>query len=143
MPKGATFANDILALVFNATPIADIAENDTSAPLTSLYLSFHTAAVNAGNQQTLNESAYTNYARVPVARTSGGWTVASATAVNAALVQFAQCGLTGSTITHVAIGTAASGAGKVLYSGALSASLTVSNQIQPQFAAGAVQVTEA
>jgi len=142
MPKGATFANDILALIFNATAIADLAENDATSPLTSLFVSFHTAAVNAGNAQMLNEAAYTNYARVGVTRNAGGWTVSSAQAVNTALVQFAQCGVTGATITHVAIGTASSGAGKVLYSGALSASLAVSNQIQPQFAASAIQVVE-
>jgi hypothetical protein len=58
------------------------------------------------------------------------------------LAQFAQCGVTGATITHVAIGTASSGAGNVLYAGALDASLAVANGIQPQFAAGALNVTE-
>ena len=78
-----------------------------------------------------------------MARTTGGWDVPSGGATaNAALAQFAQCGVTGATITHVAIGTAASGAGTVLYAGALSSSLAVANGIQPQFAAGALDVTE-
>ena len=51
-------------------------------------------------------------------------------------------GVTGATLTHVAIGTAASGAGTVLYAGALSSSLAVANGIQPQFAAGALDMTE-
>ena len=142
MPKSTTFANDILALIFNATAIADLAENDSSSPATNLYLSLHTADPGVGGSQTNNETSYTNYARVAVARTSGGWTVASASAANTALAQFPQCGVTGATVTHVAIGTAASGAGKVLYAGALNASLAVSNLIQPQFGASALTVSE-
>jgi len=142
MPKSTTFANDILALIFNATAIADLAENDSSSPATNLYLSLHTADPGVGGSQTNNETSYTNYARVAVARNAGGWTVASASAANTALAQFPQCGVTGATVTHVAIGTAASGAGKVLYAGALNASLAVSNLIQPQFGASALTVSE-
>lgn len=143
MPKSTLTCNSILALIFNATAWADIAENDSSSPLTNLYLSLHTADPGVGNSQLTNEAAYTNYARIPIARTTGGWDVPSGGATaNAALAQFAQCGVTGATLTHVAIGTAASGAGTVLYAGALSSSLAVANGIQPQFAAGALDVTE-
>lgn len=143
MPKSTATCNSILALIFNATAWADIAQNDGSGPLTDLYLSLHTADPGVGNNQTTNETAYTNYARIAIPRTTGGWDVPSAGATaNAALAQFAQCGVTGATLTHVAIGTAASGAGTVLYAGALSSSLAVANGIQPQFAAGALDVTE-
>jgi hypothetical protein len=143
MPKSTATCNSILALIFNATAWADMAENDTSSPNTNLYVSLHTASPGVGNDQTTNETAYTNYARVAVVRTTSGWTVPSAGATsNAALVQFPQCGVTGSTITYVAIGTAASGAGTVLYQGALNSSLAVSNLIQPQFAIGDLDVTE-
>jgi hypothetical protein len=143
MPKSTLTCNSILALIFNATTWADIAENDTSAPLTNLYLSLHTADPGVGNVQTTNETAYTNYVRIAVARTTGGWSVpASGATANAALAQFAQCGVTGATLSHVAIGTASSGAGTVLYAGALSSSLAVANGIQPQFAAAALTVTE-
>ncbi len=144
MPKSTTFCNDLLGLIFRGTAIADLAENDTSSPLTDLYISLHTADPGVGGSQTTNETAYTNYARVAVARSGVGWSAPSGGALeSAALIQFAQCGVTGATITYVAIGTASSGAGKVLYAGALSSSLTVSNLIQPQFAAGALDVTEA
>jgi len=143
MPKSTSTCNSLLALIFNATTWNLIAENDSTSPATNLYLSLHTASPGVGNDQTTNEAAYTNYARIPVARTTGGWDVPSGGATaNAALAQFAQCGVTGATITHVAIGTAASGAGTVLYAGALSSSLAVANGIQPQFAAGALDVTE-
>lgn len=143
MPKSTATCNSILALIFNATAWADIAENDSSTPSTNLYLSLHTGDPGVGGAQTTNETAYTNYARIAVARTTSGWDVPSGGATaNAALAQFAQCGVTGATITHVAIGTASSGTGTVLYAGALSSSLAVANGIQPQFAAGALDVTE-
>lgn len=142
MPKSTTFCNDLAALVFNATAIANLADNAASAPLTNLYLSLHTASPGIGGSQLTNETAFTNYVRIAVARTVGGWTVASGVSTNAALAQFAQCGVTGATITHVAIGTAASGAGKVLYAGALNSPLSVSNLIQPQFSAAALTATE-
>lgn len=143
MPKSTATCNSILALIFNATAWADIAQNDGSGPLTDLYLSLHTADPGVGNNQTTNETAYTNYVRIAVVRTTSGWDAPSGGATaNAALAQFAQCGVTGATLTHVAIGTASSGAGTVLYAGALSSSLAVANGIQPQFAAGALDVTE-
>lgn len=142
MPKSTTFSNDLLALIFNGTAIADLAENDTTSPLANLYVSLHSASPGIGGAQTTNEVAYTNYVRIPISRNPAGWTVALAQAVNTALAQFAQCGVTGATATHVAIGTAVSGAGKVLYAGPLNATLTIANLIQPQFAAGALTVTE-
>lgn len=144
MPKGTTTCNNVLKLIFNATNWANVADNAASSPLTNLFLSLHTADPGVGGSQTTNETSYTNYARVSVARTTSGWTAATAASTqNVALLQFPQCGATGATVTHVAIGTATSGAGTILYSGALNSSLSVANLIQPQFSAGALTVTEA
>lgn len=144
MPKSTSASTSILALIFNATTWADIAEDDTTSPATNLYLSLHTADPGVGGSQLTNETAYTNYVRIAVSRDTGGWDAPAAAATqNAALAQFAQCGVTGATLTHVAIGTGAAGAGLVLYAGALTSSLAVANGIQPQFAAGALDVTEA
>ncbi len=142
MPKSTTTCNNILKLIFNAVAWANMADNAAASPLTNLYLSLHTADPGVGNAQTTNETSYTNYTRIAVVRSAVGWTVATNTATNAALAQFAQCGATGATITHVAIGTAASGAGNVLYAGALNSSLAVANGIQPQFAATALVASE-
>lgn len=143
MPKSTATCNSLLALLFNATAWANIADNAGSSPVSNLYVSLHTSDPGVGNSQTTNEAAYTNYARVAVARTTSGWAVPTGGETeNAALVQFPQCGASGATITHIAIGTASSGAGTVLYAGALSASLAVANGIQPQFAAGALTVAE-
>ena len=145
MSKGDTFESDILKLIFNATPIANLADNTAASPLTNLYVSLHTADPGETGTEATNETAYTNYARVAVARTTGGWTVsgtAPTQVANAAQVSFPACGTTGATVTHFAVGVAASGTTKILYSGALSASLAVANGITPSFAAGALVITE-
>jgi hypothetical protein len=144
MPKSSTFSEDILNLVFRGTPIANIADNASSSPLTNLYLSLHTADPGIGGLQTTNEATYGGYARLAVARSAVGWDDATGVqqTVNAALAQFAECTSGSNTITHVAIGTASSGAGKVLYAGALSSSRAISAGIQPQFADSALTVQE-
>ena len=142
MSKGNTFENDLMKLIFNATAIANIADNAASSPLTNLYVSLHTADPGEGGDQTTSEATYTSYARVAVSRNSGGWTVTGNQAENAALVQFPQCTGGSNTLTYVGVGTASTLAGKLLYSGALTASLAVSSGIQPQFAAGSLVVSE-
>jgi hypothetical protein len=73
MPKSTTACNNILALIFNATTWNNIAEDDSTSPNTDLYLSLHTASPGVGGAQTTNETAYTNYVRIPVERTTSGW----------------------------------------------------------------------
>lgn len=141
MSAGNTFENDLMKLIFNATAIANIADNAASSPLTNLYVSLHTADPGESGSQTTSEATYTSYARVAVARTSGGWTVTNETAANTAAVNFPACTGGSNTITHFAIGTASSSTGKVLFSGALSASLAVSTGITPSFAIGDLTVS--
>lgn len=145
MSKSNTFENDILQLIFNNVDIADIGDAgglQNSAAAGSLYVALHTSDPGEAGNASTNESAYTSYARVAVARSGAGWTVSGNSATNFALVQFPECTGGSETITHVSITTAASGTSKILYSGALSASRSVSSGIQPQFAAGALTVTE-
>jgi hypothetical protein len=144
--KGSTFEQDILKLIFNATAIANIADNAATSPLTNLFVALHTADPLEAGDQTSSEATYTGYARVSVARTSGGWTVSAAgdptTAVNAGTITFGACTAGSNTITHATIGVATSGASKILYGGALTASLAVSNGITPSFAASALSIAE-
>ncbi len=142
MSKGNTFENDLVKLIFNATAIANIADNAASSPLTNLYVGLHTADPGEAGDQTTSEANYTGYARVAVARTSGGWTVSNNQAVNANAVTFGACTAGSSTVTYFSVGTASSGAGKILYSGPLTAQLAVSAGITPNFPAGALVCTE-
>lgn len=126
MSKGNTFENDWLKLIFNATAIANIADNAASSPLTNLYASLHTADPGEAGDQTTSEAAYTSYARVAVARTSGGWTVTANSVSPAATLSWpTSTGSPSETETFWAVGTASSGAGKLLYSGAISPTITV------------------
>jgi hypothetical protein len=145
MSKGNTFENDLLLLIFNNTNAADIGDATGlrgSSTAGSLYVSLHTADPGEGGNQTTNETSYTSYARVAVARSGAGWTVTGNAVANAALVQFPQCTGGTATLTHFAVGVASSSTGKILYKGALSSSLAVSSGIQPQFAAGDLDITE-
>lgn len=140
--KGNTFDQDFLKLIFQATAIANIADNAATSPITNIYVSLHTADPGPAGNQTTNEATYTGYARIPVARTSGGWSLSAQTISNVADVLFGTCSGGSNTITFVGIGTLVSGTGKLLYSGALTASLAVSNGIAPDFAAGTLTITE-
>lgn len=130
--KGTTFANDILALIFNGTTITGIADNAASSPLSNFYVALHTADPTAAGSQNTSEATYTSYARVAVARTSGGWTVASATSNPTANIDFPACTGGTSTVTYFSIGTASTGAGKILYVGPLSPTISVSTGVTPR-----------
>lgn len=128
MGKGNTFSNDLLKLIFNATTIANIAIDATSSPLTVLAVSLHTGNPGASGNQTTSEAAYPSYARVSVARTTGGWTASSAQSTSpVANIDFpTSTGSPSETETHFAIGTdAAAGTGKILYSGTVTPNITV------------------
>jgi len=145
MSKSNAAETALLALLFNNTDFAGIGDAgglQNSAAAGSFYISLHTSDPGEAGTQSTNETAYTNYARVAVARSGAGWTVSGNSATNAAQITFAQCGVTGATISHVGIGTDSSGAGTLLYSGALNSSLTVAENITPLFAASGLTITE-
>jgi hypothetical protein len=133
MSKGNTFENDIVKLIFNATAIANIADNAATGPLTNLYVSLHTGDPGEAGDQTTSETAYTGYARIAVARTSGGWTVTTNSVSPAANIEFGECTASaGVPITHAAVGTASSSTGKILYKGALTPNITMAVGVIPR-----------
>jgi hypothetical protein len=140
--KGNSLETDVLEIILQAVALANMWDNAASSPITNTHVSLHTADVGEGGSQTTNETSYGSYARVAVARTSGGWTVASGAAENVGAITFPQCSSGSATITHFAVGRDSSGAGYVFYKGALGASLAVSTGITPSFAAGALDITE-
>lgn len=144
MSKSNTHENDYLKLIFNnvtMTLVGDAAGILASAAAGSLYFSLHTADPGEAGDQTTSEVAYTSYARVAVARTSGGFTVSTNTVALVANVTFpAGTGGTG-TATNWGLGTSSSGAGKLLYKGAISPTIVCGNGVTPQLTAGTV-VTE-
>lgn len=132
---------DLLFLNTDWANIGDAAGLQNSATAGSFYLSLHTADPGETGNQTTNEANYTSYARVAIARTAGGWTRSGNTMSNTALIQFPACTGGSSTVTHWGLGTASSGSGNLICSGSLTASLAVTNGIQPQIAAGDLDIT--
>jgi hypothetical protein len=141
--KSTTFSGQLLALLFNATTIPNVAVNATSSPLTNLYVSLHTADPGKAGVQTTNEISYTGYARVAVARTSGGWVVTSASVSPAAnIIWPTPSGSPTATATNWAVGSASSGAGEIFYTGPLSPTIAITAGLPPTMTPAST-VTEA
>jgi hypothetical protein len=141
MSKSNSLENSLLKLLFNATAIANVADNAASSPLTNLYVSLHTADPGEAGDQTTSEATYTGYARVAVARTTGGWTVTANSVSPVATIAFPACTAGSNTITHVGVGTASSGAGVLHYSGTVTPNVAVSSGVTPQLST-ATAITE-
>lgn len=146
MSKSDTLENELLEHIFNnadITLIGDAAGLLGSAAAGSLHISLHTADPGEAGDQTTNEATYGAYARQAVARDGTGWTVTNDAVTNDNAITFPEATSGSETITHFGVGTDVSGTGKLLYSAALDANLAVSTGITPEFAAGALSVTEA
>lgn len=120
--KSSTFRNDILRLIFNATGIANIADNASASPLTNLPVALHSAFPGLAGDQTTNEIAYTGYGRVNVSR-STGWTVTGNSVSPAAAIPFGACTAGSATASFFSVGVNASGASKILRMGVIGSRL--------------------
>jgi hypothetical protein len=129
---GLTFANNLLALIFNGASVTGVAMNISSGPLTNLYVALHTADPTTSGSQNTSECNYTGYARVAVARTSSGWVVVNNTVSPAATIAFPTgTGGTG-TASYWSVGSAATGAGELFYVGVVSPAINTGNTVTPQ-----------
>ena len=138
------FEAGINALIFqnaNYANIGDATGLRGSTGAGSFYISLHTADPGETGTQSTSETAYTGYARQSVSRSAGGFTASASNISNAAAVTFPTCiASPGANITHFGIGTDLSGAGNLLFSGALSAAYTPAVSNAPSFAIGALDV---
>lgn len=144
MSKTNVFENDFLLNIFNNSNISLIGDATGvrgSTTVGSLFFSLHTADPGEAGDQTTSEVTYTSYGRVAVARTAGAFSVVTnAVSTTAATVFPAGTGGAG-VATHWGLGCSSTGAGKLLYKGAISPTITLGNGITPQLNAGTV-VTE-
>lgn len=119
-----------------ASALQDHAHNKQafSAPAT-VYVALLTSAPGAADTGTTlaaKEAGYTGYARKSVTAATGFGSASNGLTKNSGSISFAPCTAGSATVTHFAICDAASG-GNVLWSGALSSSLAISNGITPEF----------
>lgn len=148
MSKSNSWENALLLLLFNNTNAANIGDATGlrgSTTAGSLFLSLHTSDPGEAGSQTTNEVSYTSYARVAVARSGSGFTVSTNTVSLAANADFPNPGnATGLpiTATHFGLGTDASGAGTLLYKGAITPNISISTTgTTPRISAGQI-ITE-
>jgi hypothetical protein len=142
MSKGNTFETDLLGLIFNATAIANLAQDGTS-PLTSLWVSLHTADPGETGTQGTSETSYTGYTRTSVARTTGGWVVTNNSVSPVSAISFPTATSTSTgTLTHFAVGvSSASTGGKVLYKGTVTPNINFGQNVVPRLTTGS-SITE-
>lgn len=144
---GATdlFEDDLLDLIFtnvDCPNVGDAAGLQNSATAGSWYISLHTAdPTDTATAQTASEATWGAYARQAVARSVAGWTVASGNCDNDSVIQFPECTSGSETMTHVGLGSAVSGAGNLQIIGTISPNLAVSTGVQPEFAAGDLDIS--
>lgn len=143
MSASNAFETSLLQLIFNAVTISNLASDIQGSPngAIALFVGLHTADPGEAGNQSTSEATYGGYQRIAVIRTAAGWSVSGNTAGNAAEILFNQATSGSETLTHFSIGLAPTGAGSLLFSGALTSSLAVSTGIQPRFATGQLTVT--
>jgi hypothetical protein len=79
------------------------------------------------------------YARQAVARSAVGWTVSGNTATLAAIATFpAMAGGAGGTVTHFGVGAEVSGAGELIFFGAVTPNIAVVAGVTPKLDTGTV-----
>jgi hypothetical protein len=136
---GATFSNDLLKMILQAVPIANLCDNAASSPITNTYNSMHTTTPAAGNQTT-GEAGYGAYARQPNVRStsSPGYTIASNVAALAANQSFpTSTGTPSETEGFMGVGKSVSGTGEIYFYGAISPTISVTaSGVTPQLTTG-------
>lgn len=134
--KSDAWENALMLLLFNNTDAANIGDTTGlrgSTTAGSLYVSLHTADPGETGDQTTNETSYTGYGRVALARSSSAFTVTNNSVSPVANVDFGECtALPGSPITHFGIGTAGTLAGVLLYSGTVTPNITMAVGVIPR-----------
>ena len=141
MSKGDTTENNFLKLLYNATAWANVADNAATSPITNISVALHTADPGEAGTQSTSETTYTSYARVSVARTSGGWTVTANSVSPVANIDF-PAGTGGSgTVTHFSTGKTGGGATDIYHSGTVTPNIVTGNGVTPRLTT-ATTITE-
>jgi len=147
MSTADTWESGQLRLVFFNTDFAGVGDAGGlrgSVAAGSTEISLHTADPGEAGDQSTNEAAYTTYSRNAVARTTAGvqWTESGGVITNVNDIVFPIVNSGGPvTFTHVGIGTAHTGAGKLMYTGALTTPKTAQNGDTPKILAGQLTIT--
>lgn len=131
---------NLLKLIFQNTTWAGIGDATGivgSTTAGSLFNGLATSDPGEAGDQTSGEISYTGYTRETRARTSGGWTVTGNSVSPATIISFgAMTAGAGGTASFWTVGKSLTGTGELLYSGAISPTISVVNGVTPQLATG-------
>jgi hypothetical protein len=123
----------VLNLVFRAVAWANVADNAASSPITNTFAALHTADPGDAGTQATSEATYTSYARVAVARTTGGWGASSGGSISPAAAINFPAGTGGSgTATHWSQGKSTSGSTDIYASGTVTPNIVTGSGVTPQ-----------
>jgi hypothetical protein len=129
--------SSIMKLLFQAVAMANYADNAASTPQTNVATSLQTADPGDAGTMSTNEIAYTGYARVNVARTTGGWAENGSGVVSPVATIAFPAGTGGSgTATYATAGKTGGGAAAILISGPISPTIVTGNGVTPQLGTG-------
>lgn len=136
MSMSNALENAIALLIFNNTNAANIGDATGlrgASTAGSFWVSLHTGDPGEAGTAVTSETAYTGYARVPVARSGAGWTVASNSVSPAANIDFGECTANpGAAITHFGIVSTSSGAGDLFFKGTVTPNITMAVGVIPR-----------
>lgn len=132
MSKSNATENDVVAFIFNATAFPSYGSN--------LQVNLHIADPGEAGTATTSPPTHTGYVAVAVPRDGSGWTVSGNQASNTAEITFPECTGGSDAITHASVSVVATG--QILYSGALTAPINISNLITPRFPVGTLVMQE-
>ena len=121
----------IMKLIFQAVAWGNMADNAVVTPQTNHAMSLHTADPGDAGTGATSEATYTSYARVNVARSTGGWTESAGAVTPVAAITFPAATGGASTITHCAAGMTGGGASVLHMRGTVTPNISVSNPTQP------------
>lgn len=143
--KSEAWEDDLLVILFQNTAQGLVsAMNITAGSATTLYMALSTGTLVDVSTQVTTEASYGTYARVGLLRSGGNWPKALNNSVqNGAAITFSERTDVGTDlVTDVSIGENTSGAGENFYYGALDSSLSVTQNVQPEFAINALDIEE-
>lgn len=145
MPATDTLETELMDLIFlnlafdnigNATGIGG------SGVAGNLELSLHTGTLTDASNQNTTEADYTGYLRQDVARAGTQWTNATGTVTNDAIIQFGEkTAGTDDSVTDFGIGSDVIANELWIYGALTGGGLTVSNGVNPQFAASDLSIS--
>lgn len=131
------FENAVMNLVYRGVVWANVADNASASPITNTYSALHTADPGDAGTQATSEATYTGYARVAVARTTGGWGAAANGIISpAANIDFPPGTAGSGTVTYFSQGKTVSGATDAYHSGLVTPSIVTGNGVTPRLTTG-------